>query len=59
MYIGQIHNLKKAEKIIFNSKLRRTSICGIETLLIHKSVKKNDIKHILEKLNNHTVKLLV
>ncbi len=59
VYLDKSYNLKKAEKIIFNSKLRRTSICGAaETLLIHKSVKKNDIKHILEKLNNHGCKII-
>ncbi|MAK12850.1 MAG: glutamate-5-semialdehyde dehydrogenase [Candidatus Pelagibacter sp.] len=52
VYLDYQYDYKTAEKIIFNSKLRRTSICGAaETLLIHKSVKVNDIYKILKKLN--------
>ncbi len=52
VYLDNHYNYKTAEKLIINSKLRRTSICGAaETLLIHKSAKKNDIYKILKKLN--------
>ena len=59
VYLDKFYDLQKAKKIIFNSKLRRTSICGAaETLLIHKSIKKNDIKIILKNLNNHGCKII-
>tara|TARA_B100000963_G_scaffold313346_1_gene291233 strand:- start:10103 stop:11362 length:1260 start_codon:yes stop_codon:yes gene_type:complete len=52
VYLDSHYDYNIAEKIIINSKLRRTSICGAaETLLIHKSVKKKDIHEILKKLN--------
>ena len=47
VYLDNKYNYDLAEKLILNSKLRRTSICGAaETLLINKSVKKNDIYKI-------------
>tara|TARA_Y100001958_G_scaffold155320_1_gene145763 strand:- start:698 stop:1957 length:1260 start_codon:yes stop_codon:yes gene_type:complete len=59
VYLDNQYNYKKAEKLIINSKLRRTSICGAaETLLIHKSVKKNDIYKILNKLNAKGCKII-
>ena len=59
VYLDNQYNYKKAEKLIINSKLRRTSICGAaETLLIHKSVKKNDIYQILNKLNSKGCKII-
>ena len=40
VYLDNQYNYSSAERLIVNSKLRRTSICGAaETLLIHKSVK--------------------
>ena len=59
VYLDNQYNYKTAEKLIINSKLRRTSICGAaETLLIHKSVKKNDIYKILNKLNTKGCKII-
>ena len=59
VYLDNQYNYNTAEKLIINSKLRRTSICGAaETLLIHKSVKKNDIFKILQKLNTRGCKII-
>ena len=59
VYLDNHYNYKTAEKLIINSKLRRTSICGAaETLLIHKSAKKNDIYKILKKLNTKGCKII-
>ena len=59
VYLDSQYNFKTAEKLIINSKLRRTSICGAaETLLIHRSVKKNDIYKILNKLNANGCKII-
>ena len=39
IYLDKNSNLKMAEKIILNAKMRRTSICGaLETLLIHEKI---------------------
>ena len=38
-YVDQDANLQHAQKIVFNAKMRRTSICGAtETLLVHQSI---------------------
>jgi len=59
VYLDNQYNYNSAEKLIINSKLRRTSICGAaETLLIHKSVKKNDIYKILKKLNTKGCRII-
>ena len=59
VYLDNQYNYDTAEKLIINSKLRRTSICGAaETLLIHKSVKKNDVYKILRKLNIKGCKII-
>ncbi len=59
VYLDNKYNYDLAEKLILNSKLRRTSICGAaETLLINKSVKKNDIYKILQKLNIKGCKII-
>ena len=59
VYLDNQYNYDTAEKLIINSKLRRTSICGAaETLLIHKSVKKNDVYRILQKLNIKGCKII-
>ena len=59
VYLDNQYNYNTAEKLIINSKLRRTSICGAaETLLIHKSVKKNDIYKILKKLKIQGCKII-
>ena len=47
-------NLKMAEKIVINAKMRNTSICGAtETLLIHKRYPKKFINSILKKLEKN------
>lgn len=59
VYLDNQYNYDIAEKLILNSKLRRTSICGAaETLLINKSVKKNDVYKILQKLNTKGCKII-
>ncbi len=59
VYLDNYYDYKKAEKVVFNSKLRRTSICGAaETFLIHQSVKKNDIYKILNKLYINGCKII-
>ena len=59
VYIDNQYDYNQAEKIVLNSKLRRTSICGAaETLLINKSVKKNDIYKILNALEVNGCKII-
>ncbi len=51
IYIDQSANLKIAKRIILNSKMRRTSICGaVETLLIDKKALKSHAKEIINSL---------
>ena len=57
-YIDKNANLKKAIKIIYNAKLRNTSICGAtETILIHKKVLKKFVNPVLKKLENNNCKI--
>ncbi len=50
-YVDEHANLKMAEKIVVNAKMRNTSICGAtETLLIHEKVLKKYAHSILKKL---------
>ncbi|MEK9732004.1 MAG: glutamate-5-semialdehyde dehydrogenase [Pelagibacteraceae bacterium] len=59
VYIDNQYDYNQAEKIVLNSKLRKTSICGAaETLLINKSVKKNDIYKILNALEANGCKII-
>lgn len=52
VYLDEKYNFELANSVIFNSKMRRTSICGAaETLLINKKVNKNHIISILDKLS--------
>ena len=52
-YIDKDAELKMAKEVVYNAKLRNTSICGAtETILIHKNIVKkfsNPILHALEK----------
>tara|TARA_B100001057_G_scaffold198030_1_gene198639 strand:+ start:2071 stop:3321 length:1251 start_codon:yes stop_codon:yes gene_type:complete len=52
-YVDKNANLKIAKEIIYNAKMRNTSICGAtETILFHESIIKkfgNEILHNLEK----------
>ena len=44
-------DLKMSENVIYNAKLRNTSICGAtETVLIHEKVLKKFVNPILTKL---------
>ncbi len=51
VYVDHEINLDKSIKIIINSKMRRTGICGAaETLLIDKKLEKDSILKIISKL---------
>ena len=53
-YVDEHANLKMAEKIVVNAKMRNTSICGAtETLLIHEKVLKKYAHSILKKLDKN------
>jgi len=58
-YIDKDANLKMASNIIFNAKLRNTSICGAtETILMHKKIIKKFCNPILKKLANNNCKII-
>ena len=51
VYVDKDANLNMAKKVVLNSKMRRTSICGAaETLLIDKKCLKSHAKAIIEEL---------
>ena len=51
IYVDNSSNIKMAEKIIVNAKMRRTSICGaLETLLIDKKALNSHAKIIINSL---------
>ena len=51
IYLDNSADLKTAKKIILNSKMRRTSICGaVETLLIDEKALKSHAKEIIQSL---------
>ena len=53
-YVDKYANLKMAQNVVLNAKMRNTSICGAtETLLIHKDVVKKFGNPILKKLQEH------
>ena len=57
-YVDKDANLNMAKKVVYNAKLRNTSICGAtETILIHKKVVKNFCNPILSKLENKSCKI--
>ena len=57
-YIDRDANLDMSKKIVYNAKLRNTSICGAtETILIHKKIAKNFCNPILSKLENKNCKI--
>jgi len=57
-YVDQDANLSMAKKVIYNAKLRNTSICGAtETILIHKKVVKDFCNPILSELENKNCKI--
>ena len=57
-YIDKDAELKMAMEIVYNAKLRNTSICGAtETILIHKDIVKSFSNPILQKLENNGCKI--
>ena len=53
-YIDKEANINLAKKIVYNAKLRNTSICGAtETILIHESSLKKYVNPILKKLEEN------
>ena len=58
-YIDKDADLKMATKIIYNAKLRNTSICGAtETILMHKKIVKKFCNPILKKLAENKCKII-
>ena len=57
-YIDKNADLNMSKEIVFNAKMRNTSICGAtETLLIHEKVLKKFINPILDKLKKNGCKI--
>jgi glutamate-5-semialdehyde dehydrogenase len=57
-FIDKDAELKMAIKIIYNAKLRNTSICGAtETILLHKKIVKKFCNPILKKLEENRCKI--
>ena len=58
-YVDKDANLKMAINIIYNAKLRNTSICGAtETILLHKKIIKKFCNPILKKLADSNCKII-
>ena len=58
-FVDQQANLKMATDIIYNAKLRNTSICGAtETILLHKKIVKKYCNPILKKLEENNCKII-
>ena len=57
-FVDKDAELNMASNIIYNAKLRNTSICGAtETILIHKKIVKNFCNPILKKLEDKNCKI--
>ena len=57
-YVDKDATLTMAKKVVYNAKLRNTSICGAtETILIHKKVAKSFCNPILSDLQNKNCKI--
>jgi glutamate-5-semialdehyde dehydrogenase len=57
-FVDKDANLKMATNIVFNAKMRNTSICGAtETVLIHKKILKKFCNPILKKLEKNNCKI--
>ncbi len=57
-YVDKDANLKMAKNIIYNAKLRNTSICGAtETILLHKNIVKKFCNPLLKKLEENDCKI--
>ena len=58
-FVDKDANLKTAQKIVLNAKLRNTAICGAtETILIHQKILKQSCKHILKNLEKKGCKII-
>ncbi len=58
-FVDKQANLKMATDIIYNAKLRNTSICGAtETILLHKKIVKKYCNTILKKLEENNCKII-
>ncbi len=58
-YVDKDADLKMAKEVVFNAKLRNTSICGAtETVLIHKNIFKKFSNPILRELENSGCKII-
>ena len=58
-YVDKDANLKMATNIIYNAKLRNTSICGAtETILLHKKIIKKFCNPILKQLAESNCKII-
>jgi glutamate-5-semialdehyde dehydrogenase len=58
-FVDKDANLKTAQKIVLNAKLRNTAICGAtETILIHQKILKQSCKHILKNLEKNGCKII-
>ena len=58
-YIDKDAELNMASKIVYNAKLRNTSICGAtETILMHEKIVKKFCNPILKKLEDENCKIL-
>jgi len=57
-YVDKDAKLNMASKVIYNAKLRNTSICGAtETILLHKKIVKKFCNPILKKLEDNNCKI--
>ena len=57
-FVDKDAELNMASKVIYNAKLRNTSICGAtETILLHKKIVKKFCNPILKKLENENCKI--
>ncbi len=57
-FIDKDAELKMAREVVYNAKLRNTSICGAtETILIHKNIVRKFSNPILQKLENSGCKI--
>ena len=58
-YIDKDAELKMTKEVVYNAKLRNTSICGAtETILIHKNIVKKFSNPILQELENSGCKII-
>ena len=58
-YVDKNANLTIAKKVIYNSKMRNTAICGAtETILFHEKIVKKFVNPILKTLENNGCKII-